>query len=218
MPRQILFIQGGGKDVHDARDDKLVRSLGTQLGRQYAVRYPRMPNEAEPLYPAWKATLFEQFDELKDDAILVGHSLGGTFLIHALAERQPKHKWGAILLIAAPFLGNGGWNGDETDPATNLAEQLRADVPVVLYHGTADEEVPLGHIDLYAEAISHATAHVLADRDHQLNNDLTEIARDIRTGFRPRWPATPSCAGVANARDPLPAQFQGDQRRERWAS
>ncbi|MDZ5698720.1 alpha/beta hydrolase [Chelativorans sp. M5D2P16] len=186
MPRQILFIQGAGERVHDAWDDKLVLSLETQLGEQYAVRYPRMPNEAEPLYPAWKATLFREFEELADDAILVGHSIGATFLIHAVAEHQPKRKWGAVLLIAAPFLGDDGWPGDETDPVTDLTEELRADVPVFLYHGTADEEVPLKHIELYAQAVPHATAHVLADQDHQLNNDLSEIARDIRNDFRLR--------------------------------
>lgn len=186
MASQILFIQGAGDGTHDAWDDKLVASLETELGRQYAVRYPRMPNEADPRYPIWKAELFRQFDELDDDAILVGHSVGGTFLIHALAEHRPKRKWGAVFLIAPPFLGDGGWPVDETDPVTNLTEELDADVPVFLYHGTADDEVPLGHMELYAQAIAHATTRVLADRDHQLNNDLSDIARDIRGVLKSR--------------------------------
>lgn len=161
MPRQILFVQGAGEGTHDAWDNKLVQSLDTELGPQYAVRYPRMPNEGEPLYAAWKAELLGQFDELDDDAILIGHSVGGTFLIHAVAEHRPKRKWSAILLIAPPFLGDGGWLGDETDPATNLTEELRADVPVFLYHGTADNEVPSAHTALYAKAIPHARTRVL---------------------------------------------------------
>jgi predicted alpha/beta hydrolase family esterase len=180
MPRQILFIQGAGDGTHDAWDDKLVRSLETELGRQYAVRYPRMPDEANPHYPSWKAALFKELDELDDTAILIGHSVGATFLIHALAEQRPKRKWSAVLLIAPLFLGDGGWPGDETDPVTNLAAELRADVPVFLYHGTADDEVPFEHMELYAKTIPHAAARVLANRDHQLNNDLSEIARDIR--------------------------------------
>ena len=180
MPRQILFIQGAGEGTHDAWDDKLVRSLETELGEQYAVRYPRMPNEADPHYPAWKAALFKQFDELDDDAILIGHSVGGTFLIHAVAEHRPKRTWSAVLLIAPPFLGEGGWPADGTDPVTNLTEELRADVPVFLYHGAADDEVPVKHMELYAAAIPHAKTRVLADRDHQLNNDLSDVARDIR--------------------------------------
>ena len=145
-----------------------------------------MPNEGEPLYAAWKAELFKEFDELDDDAILVGHSVGGTFLLHAVAEQRPKRKWSAILLIAAPFLGEGGWSGDDTDPSTDLTEELRADVPVFFYHGAADDEVPPEHMALYGKAITHARTCVLAGRDHQLNNDLSKIARDIRDGFQPR--------------------------------
>ena len=184
MPRQILFIQGAGEGVYDNWDDKLVRSLKAQLGQQYDVRYPRMPNEAEPLYPNWKAALFKEFDELEDDVIPVGHSIGGTFLIHAIAEHWPKRRWTAVLLIASPLLGEGGWPSDETDPAANLTDELRTDVPVFLYHGTADEEVPLKHMELYAKAIPHATVRILAERDHQLNNNPSEIAEDIRNGFR----------------------------------
>lgn len=186
MPKQILFIQGGGEGTHDAWDDKLVRSLETELGQQYAVRYPRMPNEGDPNYPAWKTALFKQFDELDDNAILIGHSLGGAFLIHAIAEQRPKRRWSAIILIAAPFLGDGGWPAGGTDPVTNLTEELRADVPVFLYHGTADDEVPPAHMELYARAIPHAKTRVLANRDHQFNNDLSDVAGDIRTGLQSR--------------------------------
>ena len=178
MPKQILFIQGGGDGTHDAWDNKLVASLEAGLGPDYAVRYPRMPNEGDPNYPPWKAELYKQFDALDEDAILVGHSVGGAFLIHALAEHRPKRKWSAVLLIAPPFFGAGGWPDDEIDPG-KLAE-LTVDLPVFLYHGAADAEVPVEHMKLYAAAIPHATPRLLADRDHQLNNDLGDVVRDVR--------------------------------------
>jgi len=58
---------------------------------------------------------------------------------------------------------------------------LPAGLPVFLYHGTDDETVPTAHVHPYAQAIPQASVRVLADRDHQLNNDLTEVARDIRS-------------------------------------
>lgn len=180
MPTQILFIQGAGEGTHDAWDNKLVHSLESALGPNYSIRYPRMPIEGEPDFPAWKAAILKELDEFDDSAILIGHSIGGTFLIHALAQQRPKRKWNAILLLSAPYLGTGGWPAEGTDPATDLSQELRADVPVLLYHGGADDEVPPRHMDLYAKGIPHATTHVLADRDHQLNNDLREVARDIR--------------------------------------
>ena len=35
--------------------------------------------------------------------------------------------------------------------------------------------------ELYARALPQATVYVLPGRDHQLNNDLSEVARDIRS-------------------------------------
>jgi hypothetical protein len=51
--RQVLFIQGGGVGAHDGWDDKLVESLRRELGGEYEVRYPRMPDEGDPSYARW---------------------------------------------------------------------------------------------------------------------------------------------------------------------
>lgn len=178
MTTQILFIQGGGDGTHDAWDNKLVASLEAGLGSGYQVRYPRMPNEGDPNYPAWKAELETQFETLDETAILVGHSVGAAFLINALGELRPRRNFGAVLLIAPPFFGDGGWPDAAMDPR-KLAE-LGSEFPVRLYHGAADAEVPSRHLELYAKAMPQATTRLLADRDHQLNDDLSEVARDIR--------------------------------------
>ena len=182
--KQVLFVQGAGKSVHDAWDDKLVRSLERELGEGYAVRYPRMPHEADPKYSAWRSALFEEFERLKDGALLVGHSVGGTMLIHALAERPPQVKLGALALIAAPFIGEGGWPSGELEPRVDLADRLPAKLPVFLFHGTADDEVPLSHLDLYEKLLPEATVRRVLDRDHQLNNELGVVARALRAVAR----------------------------------
>jgi len=181
MTRRVLFVQGAGKDVHDRWDDKLVESLERELGEGYAIRYPRMPEEDHPRSSAWKAALFREFDALEAGAIVVGHSVGGTMLIHALAERPPTRTLGAIFLLAAPFIGEGGWSSDDLEPRTDFSRQLPGGVPVFLHHGAEDEIVPVGHVHLYAKAIPHAAVRTLERRDHQLDNDLSEVARDIRS-------------------------------------
>jgi len=181
MPIQVLFVQGAGEAVHDAWDDKLVRSLEGELGAGYAILYPRMPNEADPHYWAWKGALLDLFDGLNDGAILIGHSVGGTILIHLLAEHPPKRRLGAISLIAAPFIGDGGWPSDEMEPRTDLGQHLPAGVPLFLYHGTTDDVVPFGHLHLYASLFPQAVVRPLAGRGHQLENDLSHVARDIRS-------------------------------------
>jgi predicted alpha/beta hydrolase family esterase len=60
-----------------------------------------MPNEADPSYLMWKAALAEEIAGLDDGAILIGHSIGGTILINALAEAPPNRKLAGIFLIAS---------------------------------------------------------------------------------------------------------------------
>lgn len=178
--KQVLFVQGGGEDVHDQWDNKLVESLRRELGRGYEVRYPLMPNEADPQFAAWGQAIEDEMAALQSGAIVVGHSIGGTILINVLAERTPAVALGAIVLIAAPFVGRGGWESDDIEPRSDLAARLPAHVPVFLYHGDEDTIAPVAHMALYAAAIPRAQVRQLASRDHQLNDDLSEVARDIR--------------------------------------
>ena len=102
--RQILFIQGGGAGVHDEWDDKLVASLRRELGSDYEVRYPRMPDEGDPSYNRWSTAIRREMAALDDDAVVVGHSVGATVLVNALAEQPPEKRLGAISTIARePF-------------------------------------------------------------------------------------------------------------------
>jgi predicted alpha/beta hydrolase family esterase len=181
MARQILFVQGAGEGVHDYWDSKLVASLERELGETYAVSYPRMPGEDDPSYSAWKAALTAEFDSLEDGAILVGHSVGGTILIHVLAEQPQKLRFGGLFVIAAPFIGEGGWSSNHIDDRKDFSERFPPSVPVYLYHGGDDAEVPTAHVHLYAKAVPHAVIRTLERRDHQLNNDLSDVARDIRS-------------------------------------
>jgi predicted alpha/beta hydrolase family esterase len=181
MTRQVLFVQGGGEEgTHDEWDNKLVESLGRELGSSYEVRYPRMPDEAEPKYASWKAALKKEFGRLDDGAILVGHSIGGTILINTLAEESPDLAPSGIFLLAAPFVGEGGWPSEEITPMPDLGKRLPARTPVHLYHGSEDETVPFEHVRIYAKVIPQAVVRRLVGRDHQLNNDMSEVAADIQ--------------------------------------
>ena len=183
--RQILFIQGGGAGVHDEWDDKLVESLRRELGSEYEVRYPRMPDEGDPSYARWGTAIRREMAALDDGAVVAGHSVGATILVNALAEQPPDKRLGAIVLIAAPFVGEGGWPTDEFELASDLGASLPPGAQVHVFHGLQDETAPPSHADLYALAIPQAQVHQLSGRDHQLNNDLSEVAEAIRTN-RPR--------------------------------
>jgi predicted alpha/beta hydrolase family esterase len=179
MTRQVLFIQGGGEDVHDSWDNKLVDSLTANLGDGYKVIYPRMPDEADPHYEPWAKAIHRELGKLDDGAIVVGHSVGATILINALADGASRTA--GIFLISAPFVGEGGWPAEEFDPRPNLGKHLPQSTVIHLYHGDADDEIPTDHVDLYRKAIPQAVITKLTGRDHQLGNDLSEVAADIRS-------------------------------------
>jgi predicted alpha/beta hydrolase family esterase len=139
-----------------------------------------MPNEADPDYTAWKPGLEKELAGLENGALLIGHSIGGTILINVLAERPLDRAWGAIFLIAAPFIGQGGWTSEDIQSLPDLAARLPSGVPMFLYHGSEDEVVAFAHVDLYAKTIPGAQVRKLNGRDHQLGNNLSEVANDIR--------------------------------------
>lgn len=178
--QQVLFIQGGGADVHDTWDDKLVDSLRRGIGEGYEVRYPRMPDEGDPSYATWGPAVQREVSALDDGAVVVGHSVGATILVHALAQRPPERELRLIGLLAAPFVGSGGWPGEEFELPDDLGARLPRGVPVHVFHGLEDTTVPPSHADRFAVAIPEARLHRLPGRDHQLNNDLSALAAMIR--------------------------------------
>src|SRR3954454_15771254 len=174
--REVLFIQGAGEGTHDAWDDKLVGSLQRELGDGFDVRYPRMPHEDAPSVAAWVPAVRREVDALRDGAVAVGHSIGGTILIHVLAGHAPAARLAAIVLVAAPFVGAGGWPGDEFELRDDLEDRLPPGVPVHVVQGLDDETAPALHAHRYARAIPRARIPLLPGRDHQLGNDLREVA------------------------------------------
>src|SRR5690242_16376533 len=141
--RDVLFVQGGGEGVHATWDRKLVESLRRELGPRYDVRYPRMPNEADPELRTWRPVLERELAALRAGGVVVGHSVGGTLLLHVMGDSPLAATVGAIVLIAAPFIGNGGWESEDVALRADLAERLPAHAPIFLYHGEDDAVVPV---------------------------------------------------------------------------
>ena len=133
----------------------------------------------------------QELATLDDGAVVVGHSVGGTILLHTLTEHPPEVRLGAIVLLATPFVGDGGWPADEFAFSDDLGATLPHGVPVHLFHGLDDDTAPPAHAERYARAIPQAEVHLLPGRDHQLSNDLREVAHVIRTL---RSPASPPVA------------------------
>ena len=148
-----------------------------------------MPDEDDPSYARWSAAIRREMADLDAGAVVVGHSVGATILINALAEQPPVRELGAIVLIAAPFVGEGGWPSDDFEPTSDLGARLPQGVRVDVFHGLQDDTALPAHAALYAQVIPQAHVHLLAGRNHQLNNDLSEVGKAINA-TEPAAPAS----------------------------
>lgn len=176
----ILFIQGGGEGAYK-EDEKLVLFLQDTLKETYDINYPKIPDENDPEYEAYKAKIDEELKKIHNKVVLVGHSLGGCCLLKYLSEKKIDNNIAGIFFIAAPFWGDGGWQYEGFTLENNFASKLPTAFPIFFYHGTNDEIVPFSHLALYAKKLPHAIIRKIAGRGHQLNNDLSEVVEDIKS-------------------------------------
>lgn len=180
MKKQVLFIQGAGEGAYE-EDEKLAASLQEVLGLEYDVIYPKMPEEENSGYEAWKAQISKEFAALEDEILLVGHSVGSSMLLKYLSEENVEKSIAGIFLIAAPYWGAGGWQVDEfTLDEEHAAKRLKA-VPIFFYHSRDDDIVPFTHLARHTEKFPQATFREFDRRGHQFTNDLSEVAADIKS-------------------------------------
>lgn len=180
VARQVLFVHGGGGGAY-AEDAKLAANLSEKLGPGYIVRYPMLPNEVDPEYKVWKRRIAEELAVMGEGAILVGHSIGASVVIRVFADADWKASVAGVFLIAAPFwYDHEFWRWDDVKLPKDTSAMLPARMPMFLYHGRADEVVPFTHVEMYAQMLPQAIVRPLEGRNHQLNDDLTEVAEDIR--------------------------------------
>jgi predicted alpha/beta hydrolase family esterase len=178
MKKQVLFIQGAGEGAYE-EDAELVKSLRNVLGSEYNVLYPKMPEEENSSYEAWKAQISKELAALDGKVILVGHSVGSSILLKYLSEEKDEKSLAGIFLISAPYWGVGGWQVDEFTLDEGHASKLLRAIPIFFYHSRDDEVVPFVHLAMHAEKFPQATVREFDGRGHQFNNDLSEVAADI---------------------------------------
>lgn len=198
--RQVVVIHGG--DTFATHEDYLAflrdfpidldryrpgkkdwkGTLQQQLGAGYDVIAPAMPNKGNAKYAEWKLW-FEKFVPLLDaEIVLVGHSLGGTFLAKYLAENDLPRTVLGTLLVAPVYDGEAS---DESladfDLPPSLAKVAQQSGKLFLYHSSDDPVVPVSNAAQFRAALPTATYRAFADRGHFNQEAFPEIVEDIRS-------------------------------------
>jgi predicted alpha/beta hydrolase family esterase len=202
MKKQVFYIHGGGSySDHDVFLDELrariprdlpdlpkpkkwTETFRENLGEEYEVFMPSMPNSQNAKYEEWKIWFERHFEYLEGDITLVGWSLGGMFLVKYLIEEEFPLPIKALLLLAPPFEaveGDGEDGGDfifDTDDLSDLSEKVSK---IVIFHSKDDFVVPYEHSLNYQAALPMAELVSFEDRNHFLIPEFPEIINKIKS-------------------------------------
>jgi predicted alpha/beta hydrolase family esterase len=197
MKKQVIVIHGGMTFASyeeylsslrafqvDSLESLNVKSwketLQDALGPDFEVLLLKMPNKTNAKYLEWKIW-FQKFAPLfNESVILVGHSLGGTFLAKFLSEETFPKDIEGVFLIAAPYDAEGADHSlaDFTVPQdlSRFAEQVPR---VFLYASEDDRVVPIENLEKYRSKLPRTEGTIFSDRGHFNQETFPELATDI---------------------------------------
>ncbi len=197
MKQQVVVIHGGDTfDTDEKYQDFLHNyqinigryktetddwkpSLRRELGEEYEVILPIMPNKTNARYDDWKIWMDKFLPYLNDEVILVGHSMGGAFLAKYLSENQFPKKIKAVFLVSAVYEGDsdGNYLG-----SFSLPENLKLQTEnIFLYHSTDDNVVPFSALAKFQKHFPQAHTRVFQDRQHINQPEFPELVEDIKS-------------------------------------
>jgi uncharacterized protein len=149
-------------------------NLAVELGNNFEVLSPQMPNKTSACYEEWKIWFKRMLPFVEAKAIFIGHSLGAAFLAKYLLEAQFQQPLRALLLVAPPFEGVLDFTPHALSAAKN---NIKA---TMIYHSEDDTVVPLADVKPYQELFPQATLRTFSDRGHFNGELFPEIVADIR--------------------------------------
>lgn len=175
IPRDLPDLPKKGKWTETLRED---------LGPDFEVFMPSMPNSQNAKYEEWKIWFERHFEYFEGDVLLVGWSLGGMFLVKYLLEEEVSFPIKGLILLAPPFEaieGEGDDCGDfvfDTDDVSELAEKVSK---ITIFQSKDDFVVPPEHAFKYKEALPQAELVIFEDRNHFLIAEFPEIIQKIKS-------------------------------------
>lgn len=193
--QQVMHIHGGEPWASD--DDyinylktKKVKLHSTFLTKRWHYNYesflskdtyqvirPDMPCKVNARYSEWKIWFERHIEFLRDDIILIGHSLGGNFLAKYLAEEDFPIRIKQLHLVAPSY----GFTKDDFNIKEFPEKLMEKKIPEIhIYHSKDDTIVLITESEKYHKQIPSSHFHIFEDRFHFLDETFPELFETIQ--------------------------------------
>jgi uncharacterized protein len=159
---------------------RLAAYLAGEVGPNYRVIAPEMPDADSPDYQSWRDRIEQELAAIDEEVILVGHSFGGSVLLKYLAEGSYRKHVPGLFLVSVPNWGPDGWAYAEFAVPDDVGSRLPA-TRIFLYHSRDDPEVPFAHLGCYQKHFPMATVRPIAGSEHSFVGGLPMLVDDIKS-------------------------------------
>ena len=154
--------------------------LQENLGDEYQVLLPAMPNKTNARYAEWKLWFDNVAHIITDDCILIGHSMGAVFLAQYLSNNKFPRRIKATILIATPY-------DDESEEdlvdfkLDSITELFNVQAgKVIVINGNDDPVISASDIQKYRDDLSDAEFVTIPAPDHFMRVEFPELTAIIR--------------------------------------
>jgi len=163
-------------------DDYLKR----KLGKNFEIIKPRMPLQDNAKYEDWKIHFERFFPMIRNNVILIGSSLGGTFLAKYLSENKFPKKILSTYLVCPPFdntaIGEDLVGGFSLKSNLSLIEKNSKNL--FLFFSKDDGVIPIAHAKKYEKKLKSANIIIFESKNgHFQISEFPEIIKMIRSDF-----------------------------------
>ncbi len=197
MKQQVMLIHGGSTfdtyeeyvqflheyvlDLNRENRKRWKEGFAAELGSEFEVIQPQMPSKYNAKYAEWEVWFEKYIPFLRDDVVLVGHSLGGIFLAKYLSEKTIPVQVRATILIAAPFSADGTTRSlADFAPLPPLGGLVTQGGELVLMQSRDDNVVSFSNFEKYIALLPEAEQIIFEDKGHFSQETFPELVAKIK--------------------------------------
>lgn len=196
MKKQIVVIHGGsafdtyeeflqylgGKEVtlEKLKAKGWKQYLGEVLGNEYDVLTPQMPNSQNAKYLEWKIWFEKIIPLLDESVVLIGHSLGGIFIVKYLSENIFPKKIKATFLVGTPYTTKDDHPLADFIISNDLNSLEKQAGKIFIYHSKDDKVVKYKNCEAFQKSLPNAFIRTFENRGHFNDETFPEIVEDIK--------------------------------------